>query len=82
MKTILLTLFAPNYWKEMPKKESGNFLARVYTFSIRRDNLRYVRSFNDRREAYIMARWMALMWDWKTDSHNGQVGVSWEVVKL
>lgn len=66
MKWIIMALFCPRFFKDMPKNKSGYYFAEAISTSIfRAPRIVYSERVKGFRKAYLKARWMALKLDWK-----------------
>lgn len=73
--------FMPNFFKEMPKSEKGQF--RIYTgiFFIRLTHKEYgSRIYHNKRTAYFAVRLKALLRDIKT--LGSECGVAWAIESI
>lgn len=80
LKIATLSLFAPRFWREMPKPSAGRYTVQVETFSPFKSTLRHEVFVCGRLRAYVTARWLALCVDWSTPSHGGMLGVRWAIL--
>ena len=65
LKLPLLLLFAPRFLQDMPPAGSGQFVANATKSSRFYHHTANERPVAGRRRAYIEARWMALVLDWR-----------------
>lgn len=79
MKTLLMWLFCPRYFADMPKDgESGPWVAVAIRHSLgRREEYIWQLVSGDLRAAYKMARWLALKADFALGLETR--GIEWAV---
>ena len=75
MKSLLLLLFAPEYLKRMPKDDMRLYEAGAYTHYLCNQNPPEKQIVRGCRDAYKVARWLALKLDWSFCGPN--LGVRW-----
>ena len=80
LKLILLAIFAPRFFADMPPKGEGRYLASAEKYSRFYGHTPVERVVMGRRRAYVTARWLALMLDW--GRHTNEVGIRWTVRKM
>ena len=78
-KFLLLALFAPRFFADMPPREGGTYIAGAYKYSPFYVHTPEEVRVKGRRRAYVAARWMALVIDWNTATD--EVGVRWTVTR-
>jgi hypothetical protein len=79
-KLVLLAIFAPRFFADMPPRGAGRYLASAQKYSHFYCHAPIERKVVGRRRAYAAARWFALVLDWGrvTDS----VGIRWRIASL
>lgn len=79
MKSLLLFLFAPEYIKCMPKDDNLLYEAGAYTHYLFHKNPPEKQIVRGCRDAYKVARWLALKLDW---SCFRDLGVMWYLKEI
>jgi hypothetical protein len=78
-KYLLCSWFCPEFKKRIPEKQTGKYIAEVFTGSVfGNSSTKYKRLFNCKRKAYFAARWEALKLDFSMPDYEG-VGIKWSV---
>jgi hypothetical protein len=80
MKSLLLLLFAPEYLKRMPKDDNLLYEAGAFTHYLFHQNPPEKMIVRGRRDAYKVARWLALKLDWSFCSPS--LGIRWYLEEI
>ena len=73
IKIIILFLFAPRFFRDMPSMQSGMFIAGAYKKSPWYSHTPETMEIYGRRRAYVRARWLALKLDWHRASNEVEI---------
>lgn len=76
-KLILLAVFAPRFFVDMPPREAGFYVAGAEKYSRFYRHAPLEQEVRGRRRAYLIARWLALVLDFNRCTN--EVGVRWFV---